>query len=207
MKVFLKVSACLLAAIAALGALARQEKLDPSPTPKPEARIMPGPLAIDPQAAVKRAAWEQAMEARNAMLEGRWEKVADSSYFTVIEVIGGRQEAIELLRAVGKELDDAGVVFTKLEMSEPAGIFAEGPNLFAVLTTTVEMTSPKGTGRLESYTLGISTDRGKTWKFVDGAGLQTKEERAKYLPKMPADLVLPEIKKPVLTPHAARRED
>jgi hypothetical protein len=56
------------------------------------------------------------------------------------------------------------------------------------------MKHPKGKFIVKSYLLGISSDNGKTWKFVDGAGLDDKITGG--LPKLPAKLKLPEKQKP-----------
>jgi hypothetical protein len=54
---------------------------------------------------------------------------------------------------------------------------------------TIEVKTPQGTVRRNSYLLGISEDRGTTWKFVDGSGDETLI--AKLFPDIPGTLVLP----------------
>ena len=58
------------------------------------------------------------------------------------------------------------------------------------------MTFPAGRILAKTYLLGISPDGGKSWTFLDGTGLQSKEVREKVLPTMPAKLKLPELSPP-----------
>jgi len=82
-------------------------------------------------------------------------------------------------------------------VAAPAPFQKEGAKLFAVVPTTLEMTI-KNTGRVRSkgYLLGISEDHGKTWTFVDGSGLKTKEAREKALPELHEKLKLPDWEAP-----------
>lgn len=51
-----------------------------------------------------------------------------------------------------------------------------------------------------SYLLGISPDKGKTWTFVDGSGLQNEKARKAVLPALPDSLKLPAKGKPEIIP-------
>src|SRR5262249_10292652 len=64
---------------------------------------------------------------------------------------------------------------------------------FGVIPFVLDLKSEKKHGRILSYLVGISADEGKTWKFVDGHGMP-REELVKFLPELPADLQVPEIK-------------
>ena len=47
-------------------------------------------------------------------------------------------------------------------------------DMFGILPATLQMSFPQGTLTQKSYLLGISTDKGKTWKFADGAGMDAR---------------------------------
>lgn len=145
-----------------------------------------------PAAVAKR----QANEVGVAVKSGDFGKVVDLTYPKVIEVIGGRERMTTLMEAGLKQMKEQGFAFRSYRIAEPSEILTEGENTFIVVPTTVEMTVPGGKAVARSYLLGISVDRGKTWKFVDGSGLKDANARDKVLPKLPAGLKLPEFQKP-----------
>jgi hypothetical protein len=126
------------------------------------------------------------------MLKGDHAKVVDLTYPKIVEIIGGRDKMRATLETAMKQMKDRGFSIRSLQVEEPAEILTEGNNTFAVVPTTIEMTAPGGKLVGKSYLLGISADGGKTWKFIDGAGLATKQMRDLVLPsKLPARLKLP----------------
>jgi hypothetical protein len=64
---------------------------------------------------------------------------------------------------------------------------------------------PNGILRSKGFLIAISEDRGKTWTFIDGAGLvsepgREREKLAQILPDFPAQLALPPREQPALEP-------
>ena len=133
---------------------------------------------------------------RDATIAGDYAKVIDHTYPTAVKELGGRKKAIEFMESSMKQFKDKGISITKYEVSEPVDFHTEGDNTFVVVPATLEMKVPAGKIRGKTYLLGISSDKGKSWKFLDGTGLHDKEFRDKVLPKMPAKLKLPERGKP-----------
>ena len=143
-------------------------------------------------AAVKR----KAQEVGQAVVKGDYAKLVELTYPKVVETMGGRDKMIAAVETLMKQMKDQGYVMRSVVVGDPAEFMTEGPHTFVVVPTTVEMTAPGGKVVGKSYLLGISADGGKTWWFVDGSGLDTKEKRDKVLPKLPAKLKLPEKQKP-----------
>ncbi len=144
----------------------------------------------------KSAVKKLAQEIADATISGDYAKVIDYTHPAVLKEAPGRKEAIERIEASFKQMKDAGFSVTKYEVGDPGGFHTQGENTFVVVPTSMEMKSPAGKILDTSYLLGISSDRGKSWKFLDGSGLQNDESRDKVLPKMPATLKLPEKGKP-----------
>jgi hypothetical protein len=143
-------------------------------------------------AAVKKLA----QELGDATLKGDCAKVIDHTYDTLIKEMGGREKAIELVELKKKEWKARGITIKAFTVAEPGELLTEGAYTFVVIPTSTEVTVPGARAILKSYLLGISSDEGKTWKFADGAGIAEKERRNKLLPKLPANLKLPEPEKP-----------
>jgi hypothetical protein len=110
--------------------------------------------------------------------------------------VGGRAKLIENERRVAKEGDDAGLKMVSYEVSEPGEPVIEGGSAYVILPTTLQVRAPKFRVVTGAYMLGISTDGGKTWKFVD-ASLSTPEDRYRIFPDLPARLQFPKKKQPV----------
>ena len=131
------------------------------------------------------------------MLEQDYARVADLTWQGTIDEAGGREALIEEIREIVKMLEDRGIKFESFETQEPANMISEGTYTFAAVPTRAWFRNSRGRFVGESFALGISTDGGKSWTFMDGASLSTPEERSAFVPKIPAALVLPLIKKAV----------
>jgi hypothetical protein len=144
------------------------------------------------KSAVKKLAKEMA----DAAIGGDYAKVIDNTHPAALKEAPGREEAIERLKALFKEMKDAGFSVTKCEVGDPGDFHTQGDNTFVVVPVSSEMKSRAGKILDKSYLLGISSDRGKSWKFLNGSTLEDEEFRNKMLPKLPATLRLPKQGKP-----------
>ena len=144
------------------------------------------------KSAVKKLAKEMA----EATIGGDYGRVIDYTHPAGLKEAPSRKEAIKRIEAMFQQLNDAGFSVTKYEVGDPGDFHTQGDNTFVVVPALMEMKFPAGKIITRSYLLGISSDRGKSWKFLDGSGLQDEKSRAKMLPGMPATLKLPEVGKP-----------
>lgn len=73
----------------------------------------------------------------------------------------------------------------------------EGNNTFVLVPTVLEVYIASNKVKIitRPYLLGISSDTGKTWKFVGGAQAN-KMSDDQFLPKLPAKLILPKEQDP-----------
>ncbi|WP_020470111.1 hypothetical protein [Zavarzinella formosa] len=131
-----------------------------------------------------------------ATKKGDYAKVIDHTYPAVVEMLGGRQKAINNTETAMKTIKAQGLEIKNASSGDPGEFYTEGKNTFVIIPTKMELTFPMGIIRTKSYLLGISPDDGKTWTFLDGSGLQNLAIRDKVLPKMPEKLKLPENEKP-----------
>lgn len=150
------------------------------------------------QAPSKAAVKKLAQQMGKSTMAGDYAMVIDHTYDPVVKLLGGRDKAIETTKKIMDTMKAQGFVIKSYVVGEPGPFHSSGGNTFVVLPVKMEMNAPNGKILAKSYTLGISTDQGKTWKFVEGAGLKNEEMRRKVLPKLPAKLKLPEYEKPML---------
>jgi hypothetical protein len=143
-------------------------------------------------AAVKKLATEMV----DATVRGDFAKVIDRTYPGLVQLLGGRNDAIAVIEKGMKQLKDKGIAIKEVKVGDPGEFISEGKDTYVVVPTVTEMSLPNGAIRMKSYLLGISPDAGKTWTFVDGAGMHRKEYRDKLFPKLPEKLKLPEKSDP-----------
>jgi hypothetical protein len=156
-----------------------------------------GPPPIAPKSADTSNVRQQAERISKAVLERDYNTVADLTYPRIVRAAGGREKLIERMKAIAKSADDEGLIITASEVGEPGEPVIDSGTGYVILPTTLRLKGPGVRGVSESYLLGITEDGGKSWTFVDGAGLGKPEERSLVFPVPPKGLVLPEKKPPV----------
>lgn len=142
----------------------------------------------------------QAQEMLTAFKQGNYARLIDFMPEKAIKELGGRQAAAQLAEQAMKSLKDNGATITAYEVGEPRPVMEEGANAFTIVPTRMELTLSGQRIAAKSYLLAISGDKGKTWKFLDGAGLDNVAARNKLLPKLPAKLKLPGKVEPEILP-------
>jgi hypothetical protein len=140
----------------------------------------------------------QADEAIQATIDGKFSKLADLTYPKVIEMIGGKEKMIARLQTNYKDMKEQGFVFQSAKVQEPSALVAAGETVYTVVPFTLEMKVTGGLLSTKSYLLGISSNKGKSWTFVDGSGISNDEKTTrKLLPGLPAALKLPKKEPPI----------
>jgi len=158
--------------------------------------------SADPQTEQIRKA---AAENSAAYSSGNYARLVDLTYPKLVQMIGGRDQMIEMLRSGTEEMKAHGSAILGVEVSEPKKVVTVGDKQFAIVPEIVRIQIEAGTLRSNGFLIAISEDRGETWKFIDGAGLhrtpgkerQTLEE---VVPGFPSQLSLPPWEPPVLEP-------
>lgn len=121
-------------------------------------------------------------------------------YPKFLQWIGGRNALIKKLQQSDQEMASQGITMQSVVIGEVAQIRRTQAETFVVVPETLEMATGNGVRRTDSYLLGISSDDGKAWQFIDGAGIAGLDKDIYILlPNLPADL-LPQPKQPALAP-------
>ncbi len=140
----------------------------------------------------------KADEVVQATVKGDCGKLADFTYPKVLAMMGGRDKMIAALESALKSLKDKGVEFLSAKVGDASPLVRGGSEVYTVVPFTLVMKVPEGKGALNSFLLGISRDKGKTWTFVDGKIIADDPKLTKkLLPNLPATLKLPKKEKPV----------
>ena len=158
--------------------------------------------SADPQTERVRAL---AAENSAALSSGNYARLVELTYPKIVEMIGGRDKMIETLRRGSEDMKAHGSAILGAEVSEPKEVVTANDRQFAIVPMTVRVQVPDGTLHSKGFLIAVSEDHGKTWTFIDGAGLmrepgKEKEKLAQVLPDFPPQLSLPSREQPVLEP-------
>ena len=134
--------------------------------------------------------------------DGKTEALVDCMPPEVVENIGGRAKLLDMLKRSEEERTKDGFQIEESVVLPPTQMRKGTTHTFAVLPQTVGVKVPEGRLVLESYLLGISTDDGKSWRFIDGVELD-RAAATELFPDLPAALTFPVVKKPELQPTSA----
>jgi hypothetical protein len=146
-----------------------------------------------------------AAENSGALSSGNYTRLVELTYPKVVQMVGGRDKMIETLRRGSEDMKAHGSAILGAEVSEPKEVVTSGEKQFAIVPMIVRVQVPDGTLRSKGFLIAVSEDRGKTWTFIDGAGIikepgKEREKLAQVLPDFPAQLALPAREPPELEP-------
>jgi len=140
----------------------------------------------DPERAVK----EQARAACDAFVHGDLDKFASLTNPKLVQVMGGRERMIEVLKFGQQEMNARGMRLLSASLQPQVELAQGGEEWFAVVPYHLEMGVPAGRALVKTWLLGISADQGKTWTFVDGGRLDADGVK-RLFPQFPTKLPLP----------------
>jgi hypothetical protein len=100
--------------------------------------------------------------------KGNYNKIADYTPAQAFEFVGGREKYIEILTQTYKFTAEYFESLT-WTIGEPQNLTEIDNDLFIVIPRTLNGISPQKTKVVQKGSMvGISIDKGKTWKFVNG---------------------------------------
>src|SRR5688572_11812553 len=138
---------------------------------------------------------EQAEMTAKSLLENDFETLMKFTYPKVIELVGGRDKMISLIKKGTVEMDQQGISFDKVIIGEPSKTIMAGEEAHCLISQTIFMKVPKGKIKSETYLLAISKDSGNHWFFIDTVNL-TMDNIKKVLPNYNPELIIPGKKQP-----------
>jgi len=123
-------------------------------------------------------------------------KVLELTYPKVIEAGGGREKMLASMQDELKTMETEGVVFLSTTPGAPTNFVHDAGSIYAVVPITSKIKAQAGVFQTESTLIGVSSDAGATWTFIDAAGEDEKKLRM-LLPNTLDKLKLPPDKPPV----------
>jgi hypothetical protein len=168
--------------------------------------LTPSTRAADDDAAtVKKTVKQKVQEINDAIIKADFGTVADLTHPKVVQMMGGRDKMIATMQTGEKDMKSKGFAFLSTKVDDPsdtvwggsaAATIAGSAELYVTVPFELKMKTPDGKMTVKSFVIGFSTDKGKTWTFVNG-DLDPKQIKD-VLPNLPDRLKLPEKQKPVM---------
>lgn len=137
-----------------------------------------------------------AKELNDAFQRKDFNHFVDLIYPKVIEVAGGRERMLAAMQKELNEMEAEGVTILESTSGTPTEFLHESGNIYAVIPTTMKVKAKDGIFSQEGAMVGISSDGGAHWAFVDASGKDQGELRT-VLPNIADKLKLPGEKAPV----------
>jgi hypothetical protein len=136
-------------------------------------------------------------ELSKAILKEDFGKVVDLTHPSVVKPVGGREKMIAILVSGNKEMKAAGgLTLHSIKVNDASDPVTAGPDTFVVVPFLMEIKAPGEKHLVKSFVIGVSSDQGKSWVFVNG-DLDLKTIK-RVVPNLPEQLKLPEKQKPVI---------
>lgn len=133
---------------------------------------------------------KQASELYAAFDKNDFDKFVELTYPKVIEKVGGRENLISMMKNIS---DQNPKIFQSFSSSvdNPSQLVEIDNQLFGVVPIKLEGTTYKNNKIVTlGSVIGISTDNGKTWKFVNGSKFKELFPNAADKVQIPKDMTL-----------------
>jgi hypothetical protein len=136
-----------------------------------------------------------------AFLAGDFETFANYAYPNMVKLAGGRKKLIDTLKKGMAEMKGEGFRFLSSTVGPPTELVKAGNELHAILPQqqVIEVAAKHGELHGMGHLIGVSSDSGKTWTFIDAAGA-TPETIRQVLPSYNPKLKVPPRTQPTFVP-------
>ncbi|ACU03305.1 hypothetical protein Phep_1087 [Pedobacter heparinus DSM 2366] len=110
----------------------------------------------------------------NAMIKNDLETLADYTHPKILAAMGGKDKMIARTKASIAEMKTGGVTFRGASIGKIGRFYTSGKDLYCLIPHEILMNTEGGYLSSTSSVLGISHDKGKTWKFVSAGNIGKK---------------------------------
>jgi hypothetical protein len=112
----------------------------------------------------------QAKQLEDALGRQDYGKVIDLTYPKVIEIAGGREKMLSETTKEVQSLKADGVEILSSSCGAPSQFVSDAGGIYAVIPVVSRVKAQDGIFQTEGSLIGVSTDGGQNWTFVDATG-------------------------------------
>ncbi|MBE7175337.1 MAG: hypothetical protein INR69_02990 [Mucilaginibacter polytrichastri] len=142
------------------------------------------------QEVMKKNAERQAALMATAYAKGDYLTMARFTHKKVVDMLGGPEKMASALKEKMAELAAKNVKLVSAETGEVMQMVHTATSEQCIIPQYVRMATPENKVYSRTHLLGISTDKGKTWHFLDANG-QTPEMINGLVPDLSEELIIP----------------
>ncbi len=156
-------------------------------------------LAIPQAARAQRATdaiTKEAAQYSKAVLTNDYPKVISYTQDRVIETMGGKDAAIQLLKKSSEDMKAKGFGIEDAKIGDANEPQKIGPWTVSIVAEALKLKMPGNRAIQESFLLAISGDDSKTWKFID-LGPLSEDQLFRIFPELKGKFLMPPKKPPV----------
>lgn len=110
-----------------------------------------------------------------ATMNGDYNTVVKYSHPKLIAMAGGSEKMLGFIKQSLEQVKSQGVKIESVTMGEPTKVVNIGGGLYSTLLQTVVISINNRKVTNSSTVLANSTDKGKTWTFVDAGGMSDEQ--------------------------------
>jgi hypothetical protein len=129
-----------------------------------------------------------------------YQTVIAYTHSSLIAVSGGKDKLHQLIVERMQELKNQGIIGFSGTIGSPGKFYRAGNELHCLLPEDIILTTSVGRYLSRSYLLGVSSDNGKNWTFLDVGSMPT-DILHQLLPNFNDELKIPPPVKPEFLPN------
>lgn len=144
--------------------------------------------------------YDQALVMSEAYNSEDWNTVVKYTYPELVRKMGGKETMINVLREGMKKMNAEGAAIIKVEIEHPKEKVKTKKYFYAIVQQKLTIKVPGGLLHQKAHLLGISSDEGKNWTFLDTTKLD-KKKLQRLLPDWKDEIKIPSRTKPTFEKH------
>lgn len=119
-------------------------------------------------------------------------------YEPMLKFNGGAEKVISDLETEINDFEKDSLIISNITFDSISKLIHIKGQIQCTIVEKMEFTTADLLMTLKSTLIAISSDQGKTWKFIDPFGMSLKQLRT-YLPELSPDIILPKQEEPIIT--------
>lgn len=116
-----------------------------------------------------------------------FDNFANYTYPKILELMGGKTNLVQASQQSMQQMKSEGFEVLDLQFKDASGFLEKAGEKQCTVTQQITMKTPQGTVQSEYSLIGISSDNGANWTFMDTSG-KSKATMLQYFPNLHPDL-------------------
>jgi hypothetical protein len=141
----------------------------------------------------------QAMDLATAFMKNDFNTFVKFMHPNIVAFAGGKEQMRSKMDSAYATMKQFGVSFKRYWIGTPGPVISYKGQLQAVLPESTTIATPLGDLTVETSIIVLSSDKGKSWTFID-TNVYQADKLKNILPDLSPDLVIPPRKKPKMAP-------